>query len=293
MSCPSANEHFRCPRSVRPGSRPVLQCLKIIRRTFPACKRVVLRSDFATLPVHRQRSPACISGEKNASRATSPRCAIEVGAKLASRFGIRHGTRALTAARSIATIGESRISGRTEPASSRTARTITACVSFRRDLEQPRAAFWPGSCSRWCLEANAPAPSHRRRLLTPPPGTIRSAIAARAAGMSPAAAAAIRRPAGVPRNLSQALSLSARGAPFPASAMHPVEIRDCRAQHHRVRAAGPPHWHSPRVFSPQRPVISSPYHNPAAFVHGGRRGSTVLRDHAARPDLGYQLVSQS
>ena len=150
-----------------------------------------------------------------------------------------------------------------------------------------------GSCSRWCLEANAPAPSHSRRLLTPPTRTIRSAIAARAAGMSPAAAAAVRQLAGVPRNLSQALSLRASGAPAPASAMLPVETRDCRAQHHRVRAAGPPHSHSPRVFSPQRPVISSPHHNPAAIIHGGRRGSTVLRDRAARPDLGHQLVSQS
>ncbi len=74
--------------------------------------------------------------------------------------------------------------------------------------------------------------------------------------------------------------------------MLPVETRDCRAQHHRVRAVGPPHSHSPRVFSPQRPVISSPHHNPAAIIHtGGRRGSTVLRDRAARPDLVHQLVS--
>ena len=234
-----------------------------------------------------------IAGGKNASRESSPRRGIEVGAKLASRSGIRHGTRALTAARSIATIGKNRISARTEPSSSSTARTITACVSSYRILERPRAASWPGSCSRWCLEANAPAPSHSRRLLTPPTRTIRSAIAARAAGMSPAAAAAVRRLAGVPRNLSQALSLRASGAPAPASAMLPVETRDCRAQHHRVRAAGPPHSHSPRVFSPQRPVISSPHHNPAAIIHSGRRGSTVLRDRAARPDLGHQLVSQS
>ena len=252
--------------------------MQIIIRRFPARKRVAC-----------DRRDRC--GKRKSRK--FPRRGIEVGAKLASRSGIRHGTRALTAARSIATIGKNGISARTEPSSSSTARTITACVSSYRILERPRAASWPGSCSRWCLEANAPAPSHSRRLLTPPTRTIRSAIAARAAGMSPAAAAAVRRLAGVPRNLSQALSLRASGAPAPASAMLPVETRDCRAQHHRVRAAGPPHSHSPRVFSPQRPVISSPHHNPAAIIHGGRRGSTVLRDRAARPDLGHQLVSQS
>ena len=163
-------------------------------------------------------------------------------------------------------------------------------------LSNPRAtksSFLAGFVLALVFGGERASPSHSRRLLTPPTRTIRSAIAARAAGMSPAAAAAVRRLAGVPRNLSQALSLRASGAPAPASAMLPVKTRDCRAQHHRVRAAGPPHSHSPRVFSPQRPVISSPHHNPAAIIHGGRRGSTVLRDRAARPDLGHQLVSQS
>ena len=196
-------------------------------------------------------------------------------------------TRRLTAARSIATIGTNRISAWTEPSSRSKARAITACVSSYRILERSRAACWPGSCSRWCLEANAPAPSHSRRLLSPPMRTIRSASAARAASTSPAAAAAVRRLAAVPRNLSQAFSLRASAAPAPASAMLPVKTRNCRAQHHRVPAAAPPHSHSPRAFSPQRPVISSPHHNPAAIIHGGRRGSTVLRDRAARPDLGH------
>ena len=153
----------------------------------------------------------------------------------------------------------------------------------------PRATtsgFLAGFLVRWCSEANARAPSQSRRLLTRPTCTIRSAIAARAASVSRAAAAAVRRPAVVPRNRSEAFPLRASGAPVPASGMLRVETRDCQAQHRRVRAGRPPCSHSPREFSQERTVISSPHDDPAAIIHGGRRGSTVLRDRAARPDLG-------